>query len=311
MKFKQAKTLKQVADFLGCTFVGDANQEVLGVNEIHRVQPGDIVFVDHPKYYDKALNSKATIILIDKEVECPKGKGLLISSSPFDDFNKLTQAEKPFTPIAKSGAVNTQITNSAIIYPNVSIGNNVTIGENTIVYSGAVILDNSIIGNNVIVGPNSVIGFNAFYYKKKADGYDRMHTCGRTIIEDNVEIGACTTIDCGVTADTIIGEGTKLDNHIQIGHDTIVGKYCLFAAHVAVAGCVTIEDNVTLWGQVGVKSDVVIGKGVVVLAQSGVGENLQAGKTYFGSPAEEARSKMKELAYMKRIEELFKPNTKH
>ena len=136
-----------------------------------------------------------------------------------------------------------------------------------------------------------------------------MISCGRVVIEDNVEIGAMCTIDKGVSGDTIIGAGTKLDNHVQIGHDTHVGKMCLMASHVAVAGVVVIEDGVTLWGQVGVRSDVKLGKGSVLLAQSGLGEDIPAGKTYFGSPAGEARSKMKEVAALKMIPNLIKKIT--
>jgi UDP-3-O-[3-hydroxymyristoyl] glucosamine N-acyltransferase len=132
-----------------------------------------------------------------------------------------------------------------------------------------------------------------------------MYSCGRAIIEDNVEIGSCCTIDRGVSGDTIIGKGSKLDNHIHIGHDTIIGEHCLFAAQVGIAGVATIEDNVILWGQVGVNKDLVIGKGTVVYAQSGVAKSLEAGKTYFGSPAIDAREKMKEIAFVKRITELI------
>ena len=124
---------------------------------------------------------------------------------------------------------------------------------------------------------------------------------GRVVIEDNVDIGASCTIDRGVTGDTTIKEGSKLDNQIQIGHDTVIGKKCLIASHTGIAGCTVLEDEVTLWGQVGVISGINIGKKAVVLAQSGVGRSLEGGKTYFGSPAEEAREKMKQLAYIKQV----------
>ena len=138
-----------------------------------------------------------------------------------------------------------------------------------------------------------------------SDLYDKMLSCGRVIIHDHVEIGACCTIDKGVSSDTIIGSGTKLDNHIHVGHDTVIGKNCLFAAQVGIAGVVTIEDDVILWGQVGVQKDLTIGKGAVVLGQSGVGKTLEGGKTYFGSPTQEARQKMKEIAMVKQLPELF------
>ncbi len=305
MKLAKSATLKEIAEFLNCPFVGDPNHVITGINEIHKVEPGDIVFVDFEKYYNKALQSAATTILIDKEVECPEGKGLLISEQPFDDFNKLTRHFNAERISTESSISNATIHESTIIAPNVTIGENVRIGKNCIIHPGAVIQQDTIIGDNVTIGPNTVIGHYAFYYKKKTDGFHRMHSCGRTLIGDNVEIGALCTIDRGVSGDTIIGKGTKIDNQVHIGHDTVVGENCLFAANVGVAGCVIIKDRVTLWGQVGVASDIVIGEGAVVLAQSGLNKSLEGGKTYFGTPAGEARLKFRELAAIKRIPEIL------
>lgn len=305
MKIEGAYTVKQIAEIIGCQFVGDENHRVTGINEIHKVIIGDLVFVDHPKYYDKALKSVATTILIDKEVECPEGKALIISSAPFDDYNKLT---RHFCPVIEQNELigrNTKIDPSAVIYPNVFIGNNVIIGKNSRIMPGAVIMDRTIIGDNVIIGPNTTLGHSAFYYKRKPEGYDRMHSCGYVHIKDGAEIGANCTIDAGVSGNTEIGEGTKIDNMVHIGHDTVVGKHCLMAANVGVAGCVTIEDRVILWGQVGCASDVVLGEGAIVLAQSGIAKSLEAGKTYFGSPCGEVKVKFRELAAMKRLPELL------
>ena len=305
MKFKQALTVKEVADLIGCSFIGEEKHLVIGLNEIHRVTVGDLVFVDHPKYYDKAINSAATTILIDKEVECPQGKALIISSAPFDDYNKLAKMFAPFIPQNSAVGEACEIDPSAIVYPNVFIGHNVVIGANSKIGTGVVIGDNTIIDENVVIGPNSVIGHSAFYYKKKVSGYDRMHTCGNVHLKQDVEIGALCTIDAGVSATTVIGEGTKIDNLVQIGHDTVVGKNCLMAAQVGVAGCVTIKDNVTLWGQVGCASDVVIENGVTVFAQSGIGKNLDEGRTYFGSPCDDYKMKFRELAAVKKLPEII------
>ncbi len=305
MKLEQKYTVKQIAEIIGCQFVGDENHLVTGINEIHKVENGDLVFVDHPKYYEKALNSAATTILIDKEVECPEGKALIISSVPFDDYNKLT---RHFCPVIEQKTIvgqNTDIDPSAIIYPNVFIGNNVTIGKNARIMPGTVILDRTIIEEGVIIGPNTTLGHNAFYYKRKPEGYDRMHSCGWVHIKKNAEIGANCTIDAGVSGNTEIGEGTKIDNMVHIGHDTVVGNHCLMAANVGIAGCVTIEDRVTIWGQVGCASDLVIGEGAIILAQSGIGKSLEPGKTYFGSPCGEVKVKFRELAAMKRLPELL------
>lgn len=302
MKFERTYTLKEIAALVNCPFKGDENIEITGINEIHKIEVGEIVFVDHPKYYKKALTSNADVIIIDQEVDdIPKGKGIIISPQPFDVFNQITRHFSPFTPLNQPISDQANIGKNTHISPNVSIGHHVKIGDNCVIHPGAVICDYSIIGNNVIIGPNAVIGHNAFYYKKKNTGYERMHTCGRTILEDRVEIGALTTIDRGVTGDTIIGAGTKIDNQVHVGHDTVIGENCLFAANVGIAGCTTIKNNVTLWGQVGVVSDITIHDNVTVLGQSGVGMDLEAGKTYFGSPCGEARTKFKELAAFKKL----------
>ena len=306
MKLKESKTIQEIAAILECEFIGDATHLVEGLNEIHRVAPGDLVFVDHPKYYEKALNSNATTILINQKVEkIPEGKALIISDSPFDDFNKLTKHFSPTRHFTQPIGENTTVHPSAFIYPNVTIGNNVEIGENVIIYPGAVILDNTIIEANVIIGPNSVIGSLAFYYKKKKTGFDRMHTCGGVRIEHNVEIGAGCTIDAGVSDWTIIGKGSKLDNQVHVGHDTIIGENCLLAANVGLAGCVKLENNVTMWGQVGCASDVTIGENAVIYAQSGISKSLDGNKTYFGSPAKDIRLIYREMAAIRKLPEIL------
>ena len=298
MKFSSVQTLEEIANIIGCSFVGHPSHSVTGMNEIHVVDPGDIVFVDHPKYYKKALESAATTILINKDVECPEGKGLLISDDPFRDFNKLSSH---FLPKQFSNA---HISESAVVgentqlFPGVFLGNHVSVGKNSVIHPNVTIYDHCQIGDNVTIHANTVIGADAFYYKKRPEGYDQLLSSGKVVIEDNVHIGAGCTIDGGVSGETRIGKGSKLDNSIQIGHDTKVGENCLFAAQVGIAGCVIIKNNVTLWGQVGIKSDVTLEDNVVVYAQSGVGMNLKTG-SYFGTPADNARTKYREMASIK------------
>lgn len=305
MKFPRIYNLIEVAKLIDCDFIGDQNFPVSGMNEIHVVTPGDIVFVDHPKYYDKALNSKATIILINKKVECPKGKALLLSEDPFRDFNKLTDYFKPFNTSKTSISDTAIIGKNTVIQPNCFIGHNVVIGDNCFIHSNVSIYDDTVIGNNVTIHAGTVLGANAFYYKKRPEGYDRLKSGGRVVIENDVDLGALCTIDRGVTADTIIGEGSKLDNQIQIGHDTIVGKKCLIASQTGIAGCVVIEDEVTIWGQVGCTSGVTIGKKAVVHAQAGISKSLEGNKTYWGTPAQEARIQLKEMALIKQIPDIL------
>jgi UDP-3-O-[3-hydroxymyristoyl] glucosamine N-acyltransferase len=301
LKLERPSTLQTIAGLLNASFKGEANLEVLGINEIHRVEVGDIVFVDHPKYYDKALNSNATIVIINKDVPFPAGKGIIITEDPFKSFNFLTNFFKPFSFNTEQVADTASIGNNCRIHSTVVIGDRVKIGNNCIIHPNVTIYDDCEIGNNVIIHANTVIGGHAFYYKRRADHFERLNSCGTVVIENDVEIGASCTIDRGVTAITQIGAGTKIDNMVQIGHDTIVGKMCLFAAHVGIAGCVIIEDNVTLWGQVGIVSGITLKKGTVVLGQSGISKDTKENTVYLGSPADESRSKMKEMAALRRI----------
>lgn len=306
MKFPTTFSLKQIAEIISSEYVGHDDFPVLGMNEIHVVEPGDIVFVDHPKYYDKALESKATIILINKQVDCPNGKALLISDDPFRDFNKLTTFFQPFVPSSQSIAATAKIGKDTVIQPNTFVGNNVAIGENCIIHSNVTIYDNCLIGDNVTIHAGTVLGADAFYYKKRPEGFDKLISGGRVVLEDNVDIGALCTIDRGVSGDTTIGYGTKLDNQVHVGHDTVIGKKCLIASQTGIAGCVIIEDEVTLWGQVGTNSGITIGAKAVIMGQTGVTKSVKGGKSYFGTPIEESREKLKQLAYLKQIPEIIK-----
>jgi UDP-3-O-[3-hydroxymyristoyl] glucosamine N-acyltransferase len=306
MKFPSKHTLQQIAALINCDYVGAADFEIFGINEIHVVEAGDIVFVDHPKYYDKALQSAATVILINKKVVCPEGKALIISDDPFRDFNTLTKHFRPFIAAGAAIALSAEIGEGTIIQPNCFIGNNVSVGKNCIIHSNVAIYDNCVIGDNVIIHAGTIIGADAFYYKKRVDGFDQLLSGGRVVIENNVGIGALCTIDKGVTGDTTIKAGTKIDNQVHVGHDTVIGKKCLIAAQTGIAGCVIIEDEVTIWGQVGTTSGITIGSKAVILGQTGVTKSVEGGKSYFGTPIQESREKLKQLANIKRLPELLK-----
>ena len=301
MKFKKPQTLEQIATLLNVEFIGENDFPITGINEIHVVEKGDIVFVDHPKYYDKALNSAATTILINKKVDCPEGKSLLVSDDPFRDFNKITKHFNPFIASKSSIAESAIIGKGTIIQPNVFIGDNVTIGENCVIHPNVTIYSNSVIGNNVTIHANTVLGADAFYYKNRMEGFDKLISGGRVVLEDYVDLGASCTIDKGVTGDTTIRRGTKIDNQVHVGHDTVIGKKCLIASQTGIAGCVIIEDEVTLWGQVGTNSGITIGKGAVILGQTGVTKSVPGGKSYFGTPISESREKLRELAEIKQF----------
>ncbi len=305
MKFPNSYSLKQISTIISCDYVGPDDFPVLGMNEIHVVNHGDIVFVDHPKYYDKALNCKATVVLINKKVDCPEGKALLVSDDPFRDFNILTQFFKPFEKSKNLISTSAKVGQNTVIQPNTYIGNNVVIGDNCLIHSNVSIYDHCIIGDNVTIHAGTVLGSDAFYYKNRPEGYDKLISGGRVVIEDNVDIGALCTIDKGVTGDTTIKKGAKLDNQVQIGHDTIIGEKCLIASQTGIAGCVVVEDEVTIWGQVGVTSGITIGKKAVISAKAGVSKTLEGGKSYFGIPADDFRAKYKEIASIRKIPEII------
>ena len=305
MKFPTSHSLKNIANLLGCSYVGPDEFPVLGMNEIHVVTAGDIVFVDHPKYYDKALNSAATVVLINKKVDCPEGKALLISDDPFRDFNTLTQYFKPFIPSSVSIYPTSQIGEGTQLQPHVFVGPHVKIGKNCLIHANVTIVKDTVIGDNVVIGSGTVVAGDAFYYKNRPEGFDQLLSGGRVVIENDVHIGTGCTIDRGVTGDTTIGEGSKLDNQIQIGHDTVLGKKCLIASQTGIAGCCILEDEVTLWGQVGTNSGITIGKKAVVLGQTGVTKSIAGGKTYFGTPIQESRTKLKEMAALRHLPELL------
>ena len=308
MRFEKPVPLKQIASLIDAQIIGNEEGAATGINEIHKVEQGDLVFVDHPKYYQKCIQSAASWIIINRKTEFPSHKALLLVEEPFEAYLKIVQHFRPFTPSFTPLSESASIGEGSVIMPGAFVGHHTTIGKNCIIYPNAVILDHCILGDNVAIQAGTVIGSDAFYYNKKTNRavhYKRMQSCGRVVIGDFVEIGAGCTIDRGVTGDTVIGHGTKIDNLVHIGHDTVVGKNCLFAAQVAIAGATTIEDEVILWGQVGVNKTLTIGKGAEVYAQSGVAGDLEGGKKYFGSPVEDALSKKKELVWIKRIPELW------
>ena len=309
MRFDKAVSLHRIAELINAKIIGDANAKATGINEIHMVEPGDLVFVDHPKYYESCLNSAASFIIINKELSVPEGKALLVVDEPFEAYLAIVNHFRPFKPSMELRSTTAQTGEGTVIMPNSYIGNHVRIGSNCIIYPNVTIMDHCEIGDNVIIQSGTVIGSDAFYYNKKAGRpvhYKKMSSCGRVVVKNWAEIGAGCTIDRGVSGDTIIGEGTKIDNLVHIGHDTLIGRNCLIAAQVGIAGASRIEDDVILWGQVGVSKTLTIGKGAVLYAQSGVPASLDGGKNYFGSPAVEAKEKMKELVWMKRIPELWK-----
>jgi UDP-3-O-[3-hydroxymyristoyl] glucosamine N-acyltransferase len=308
MRFERPVPLSEIAKIINAKIIGNAESSATGINEIHKVEEGDLVFVDHPKYYKKCIDSAASYIIINQQTSFPHHKALLIVDQPFEAYQQIVNYFRPFNPSLQSISDTSSVGKDTIIMPGAYVGHHVAIGSNCIIHPNVVIMAHCIVGNNVIIQAGTVIGSDAFYYNKNTDRdvhYKKMLSCGRVIINNDVEIGAGCTIDRGVSNDTIIGAGTKMDNLVHIGHDTVIGKNCLFAAQVGVAGATTIGDNVILWGQVGVSKTLHIGNGAEIYAQSGVPASIEGGKKYFGTPVQEAAVKMKELVWIKRIPELW------
>lgn len=309
MKFPTPVSVGVLAEIISAELVGDTAGHAAGINELHKVERGDVVFVDHPKYYDKCINSAATCIIINKKVAVPGGKTLLVHDQPFEAYLKIVRHYRPFRPSTVAHSESAVVGEGSFIFPNTFIGNDVVIGKHCIIHPQVTILDHCSIGDHVVIQAGTVIGSDAFYYNTKKDRehwYKKMDSCGTVVIEDHVEIGASCTIDRGVSHETRIGSGTKIDNMVHVGHDTVIGRNCLIAAQVGIAGATEIGNGVTLWGQVGVSKTLTIGDNAVLLAQSGVPASLEGNKVYFGSPAELAISKKKELVWVKRIPELWK-----
>ena len=308
MQFPSPVSAHWIANFIGAKISGIEDASAMGINEIHKVKEGDIVFVDHPKYYDTCLQSKATFIIINEDKEVPEGKTLFIVDDPFEAYLKIAEHFRPFIPSKKMISDSAQIEKDAVIMPNVFIGNNVKIGHHCIIHPNVCIYDDAVIGDDVEIHSGTIIGGDAFYFntkKNRANWFKKMKSCGNVIIHNQVEIGCNCTIDRGVSDSTIIGAGTKIDNLVHIGHDVVIGKNCLLAAQVGIAGGTVLEDGVTLWGQVGVNKTIKIGENAVVMGQAGITSSIGGNKTYWGTPIQEFYAKRKELVLIKRLPEIW------
>ncbi len=305
MKFALPIPVAELAKKIGAEVIGDDTLMATGINEIHKVEPGDITFVDVKKYFNKSLNSQATIIILNEPAECPPGKALLVCEQPFEAYNGIIREHRPFLPVSVSISDTAEIDPSAIIEPHVIIGPHVKIGRNCYIQANVTIAEHTVIGNDVVIHSGAIIGTDAFYFKKTESGYERWRSGGRVVLEDRVEIGAGCTINKGVSGDTLIGEGSKLDSQVHIGHDAVIGKNCLLAGQVGIGGNTVLGDWVVLFGQVGIAQNLKIGDNAVVLAKSGVSKDLEAGKTYFGYPATEAMTNYREMAALRHLPEFF------
>ncbi|MCB0662076.1 MAG: UDP-3-O-(3-hydroxymyristoyl)glucosamine N-acyltransferase [Saprospiraceae bacterium] len=306
MKFPQPIPVKELARELNARLIGDESLLAYGINEIHKVQAGDITFSDVEKYFQKSIQSAATIILLNAEAPCPEGKAILVCENPFEAYDGLVKQYRPFRPLTVQISPEAKIDPTATIEPNVVIGPDVEIGKNCHIQANTTIYEHTIIGDNVIIEPNCVISSNAFYYKAYKDHRKKWRSGGRTIIENDVHIGAGSTIAKGVSGDTIIGKGTKIDCQVQIGHGAVIGTNCLITAQVGIAGKTIIGNDVIIYGQAGIAHGLHIGDKVVIGAKSGVSKDVKEGQFIFGYPAQDGKSFLKEMAALRQLPAFLK-----
>lgn len=306
MKLPIPVSVGEIAKMIGAEIIGDEQFMITGINEIHKVETGDLMFVDVERYFGKALKSAASVIILNKKVENTHGKTLLLCDHPFEAYNSLAKHYRPFIPTLKPIGDTTIIGKGTAISPNVILGEQVKIGKNCLIHPNVTIYPYVTIGDNVTIHSGTVIGKEAYYYHKGNDGFVKWHSIGEVIIEDEVEVGANCTIDKGVSGVTIVGKGTKLDNLVHIGHGVTIGEHCIIAAQAGIAGKAKIGNHVTILGQVGIAKGLSIGDNALISAQSGVSKSLKGDEWYFGSPAEKGQVRHRELAALRQLPELIK-----
>ena len=327
--------LKELADLLNCRLVGDGETEISRVAGIERAEPGDVTFIAHEKYLSKLAHTRASAVLVTEQVagEQPRAAAtaLLITAQPYLAFahavGLLTDAPAPPKGVDRTSSVAPDATIGpdvaigpfvsigagasvgarTIIYPNVAIGPGARIGDDCIIRSQVSIRDRVVVGHRVIVQDGAVLGSEGFGFARQPDGtHLKIPQRADVVIEDDVEIGANSTVDRPAVGETRIGAGTKIDNLVQIGHGVTVGRRVLFAAQVGIAGSCVIEDDVILAGQVGVANHVRLGKGVLATAQTGIPNSVDAGGYVSGYPAIDHREWLKSSAVYRQLPALRK-----
>lgn len=308
MKF----TAEQIAGILEGEVVGNPQAEVFKLAKIEEGSEGSLTFLANPKYLNYIYSTQATITIVNNtfQPEAEISTTLIKVEDAYKSFSKLLEYYNQ-VKLMKSGieqpsvisegvtygenlylgsfcylGKNVTIGENVKIYPNSFIGDNVSIGDNSIIFAGARIYSESVIGKNCTIHSGSIIGSDGFGFVPNEEGiYSKVPQIGNVIIEDNVDVGSCTTIDRATLGSTIIRKGVKLDNQIQIAHNVEIGENTVIAAQTGVAGSTKIGKNCQIGGQVGIVGHLTIGNNVRVQAQSGIGKNLKDGEVVQGSPS--------------------------
>lgn len=326
---QQSKTLKEIAEYLGGTVRGDGAVRVGGLAPLETAGPDTITFLANHKYAAKVAETKAGAVLMAPGNES-YGRNVVEVANPYLGFAKLLTlfytSPHPGLGILPESNVGTGVTlgEGISIYPGACVGNNVTIGARTVIHSGAVIYEGAVIGddcvvhanvvirercrlgNRVVIQPGAVIGSDGFGYAPDGRGYYRIPQIGIVVLEDDVEVGANTTVDRAALEVTLIKQGTKLDNLVQVAHNCQIGRDCMIVSQVGISGSTKVGDHVTLAGQVGVAGHLTIGDNVMVGAKSGVPNSLAANVGYSGYPAQPHKEWLKSMAVVSNLPALKK-----
>lgn len=322
-------TLRKLASILGGKVIGAPEQIIRGVSDIKDGAPDTITFLFNPKHQELIDQTSASAVIVADAALLNDKSGIVVENPRlamakvlklFEPQNNIEKGIHATAIIHKSAKIgkdvsigafsiigqNVEIADDTIIYNNVSIGDNVVIGTNTVIYPQVAIYLRTNIGNNVIVDMGTVIGSSGYGYETENDVHHKIPQVGSVIIEDDVEIGANCAIDRGTIGNTIIGQGTKLDNLVQIAHNVKIGKGCLLMGLVGIAGGTTIGDHCIFAGQCGVKDGVNIGERAIFVGKTGVTKSLPGNKIYAGMPVRELREKNKRDAAYSQIISLKK-----
>jgi UDP-3-O-[3-hydroxymyristoyl] glucosamine N-acyltransferase len=327
-------TVDQIATILQGTVSGDGSQLISGFDKIEEGKPGSISFLSNPKYESYLYETKATAVIVSKDLELKHAvqANLILVADPYVAFTILLQKYQEMTAERETGisvhaiiesgvnvgksvfvgrftSINTpgSIGDSTSIYNNVSIGKNVHIGDNCIIYPGVVIYNDTIIGNNVVIHSNAVIGSDGFGHAPQADGsFKAIPQLGNVVIEDNVSIGANSTIDRATMGSTFIRSGVKIDNLVQIAHNVDIGANTAIAAQTGISGSTKIGENCLIAGQVGIAGHLTIAPKTIITGRAGVTKSIkQAGQVIGGYPAVNNAEYLKRSALIRRLPELF------
>lgn len=321
-----------IAKFLNGEVVGDENTRVSSVSKIEEGKPGTLAFLSNLKYENFIYTTKASVILVNKSfVPREEIKATLIRvDDAYQAFASLLELYMQAKSLLKTGreqpsfidetvkvgsdlylgafayiGKNSKVGNSTKIYPQVYIGDNVTVGDDCIIYAGAKIYSDSVIGNRCIIHSGAVIGSDGFGFAPHKDGsYKKVPQIGNTVLEDDVEIGANSTIDCGTMDSTIIRKGCKIDNLVQIAHNCDVGENTVIAGLAGLAGTSKIGKNCKIGGQVGLAGHLTVGDNVSIGAQSGVAKSVKANQVLLGTPAINIKDSIKAMTVYKHLPEL-------